>query len=122
MCHLRRRPMDDKTGFRLEEFKALRKQLELTLEEISTLSRYALFGSAAVISWLIGAPPRVDPHMLRWAWWVPATICFFAGFRVLALGFHIWQFAQYLHHLETRFRVAGWEHFLELQRKNYPIT
>ena len=114
--------MSAQKEFHLEEYKSLRKQLELTLEEIATLARYSVFASAAVLSWLLSIKlPPVDPMLFRWAWWIPFAICSFAGFRVMALGLHIGQFARYIRQLEVAFQTQGWEYFLECQRKKNPI-
>jgi hypothetical protein len=90
--------------FRLEEYKALRKEIEIYVQESRALERYAIIGVGAIWVWLIAN--KVHD-------WVPWLIPLLLTLAVAARGFSVLsqcrQLGSYLADVEKYFGVMGWE-------------
>lgn len=109
----------EQLGYHMEEFKALKKEVEKHLENLGANLRYAVIGSYAVITLL--TTQKINDVMIGnllpykdFIWLVPLLIS--SSLAAFSLGFshHISMIGKYLRILEDRISVdgLGWEkHF-----------
>jgi hypothetical protein len=97
--------MEDNQSFRLEEYKSLRKEVELYLTESRSQERYTLVAVGAIWAWLI--LNRIDDLLL---WWVPIILTLAVSIRMAAILKHFANINEYLKTVEDEFKVIGWEH------------
>jgi hypothetical protein len=100
--------------FYLEEYKALRKQVEIMLEEEWKRAQYVVLGLAAVWVWLLTTTHDEHPVPIpRAVWWVVPAFVYFAGLlhELGAFGM-VGRLSGYLRRLEKEFGVYGWERYL----------
>ena len=97
--------MDDLRCFQLEEYKNLRKEIEIYITESRTQERYAVLAVAAIWTWLIAN------HKTSGALWlVPLLPTALIAFRAVAMQRHFSDLKGYIKDLEDAFGTAGWEH------------
>ena len=96
--------MNDDQSFRLEEYKSLRKEVEIYLAESRSQERYTLIAVGAIWAWLI--INRLHNGLL---WSVPIVLTVATTLRMVAILKHFDHLKEYLRTLETTFGVAGWE-------------
>ena len=92
--------------FLIEEFKALRQEIDKRLEEGIKLLQFSVVAIAAVYAWLSHAG---DDRLHRIGWWGPVLIAVFGIFQACATGVRILQMGEYLQGVERRFGVEGWQ-------------
>jgi hypothetical protein len=97
--------MDDERTFLLEEFKALRSEIELYLAEIRGLERNTIIAVGAIWAWLIHE--RVTDPL---AWSIPVTLTLVIALRLIAVGLHFNDVRSRIKQIEKSFKVEGWEH------------
>lgn len=107
--------MEDGFNFHQEEYAALRREIELTLEEFSRLRRYALFGTAGAFAWIAtqGIPPS---NFAVVVWWVPTIIPVMGLLMMLTKSARLDDIGAYLAQVETECisdtaKARGWENF-----------
>lgn len=97
--------MDDQHAFQLEEYKALRKEIDQHMTESRTEERYAVIASGITWGWLI------LNHETNWLLWaVPVLLTTAIKFRTDAMSNHIIEIGTYIKRLELAFQAKGWEH------------
>ncbi len=97
--------MTDDQTFRLEEYKSLRKEIELYLTESRSQERYTLIAVGAIWAWLM--INRLTSGLL---WSVPIILTVAASIRMIAILQHFTHMGEYIKALEGKFTVRGWEH------------
>jgi len=95
----------DKCGFLLEEYKALRKEIELYIAEVRGLERYSIVAIGAVWGWL--SANRIE-HPVPWM--IPLILSIGVGLRGLVILVHFKRISKYIYGIESAFDVNGWEH------------
>jgi hypothetical protein len=113
--------------FHLEEYKALRREINSRTQESNTLMRYSMLGIAGVYAWLSKSPENVAPVVYQGAWWVPVLIPFLGGIRSLGVLNRILLIGRYIFLLEENvFSLAmtniGWEHYLTRNRNGFLVA
>jgi hypothetical protein len=98
-------PMSGDQTYRLEEYKALRKEIELYLTESRSQERYTLIAVWVVWAWLI---TNKQPSGLLWS--VPIILTLATSVRMIAMWKHFGIMGRYIRTLEDEFSVNGWEH------------
>jgi hypothetical protein len=92
--------------FLIQEYSALRDEIELTLKELRSIERYAIIATGGVWAWLAG-------HALQvWTWAIPLifVVCGFLRHRVLIN--HLIDMGTYIRCTTEPFFLgpgAGWE-------------
>lgn len=107
--------------FRLEEYKALRAEIDSRIKEGNNWESIAIAGIAAVYSWLA---TNSDKPVAAIGWWVPVLFPLFGLVRQCALLVRIMQIASYLRDMEVAFAQhdpTGWETYLKRRRQEAPI-
>jgi hypothetical protein len=99
-----------KDTFLLEEFKALRGEIDHRLESLDKQLYLSAIGIAAIYAWV--ARPLEGSQPIAIAWWGPAVIAIFGIFRSGLAGWRIYQLGNYIEGIEADFRVHGWESWL----------
>ncbi|RXH57332.1 hypothetical protein [Granulicella sibirica] len=98
--------------FHIEEYKALRKEIEIHLTESRTEERYLVIAVGAIWAWLI---TNHNHHVLLWC--IPLLLAVASVSRMAALTYDIIKLGSYLRGVENHFHAAGWEHhLLNIQR------
>jgi sulfite exporter TauE/SafE len=97
--------MTDAQTFQLEEYKALRKEIELYIKEAHSQELYTVIAVGVVWGWLI---LNHQNHWLLWA--IPLIITIVSVIRMIALYRHFKIMAGYIRKTEGAFGVSGWEH------------
>ncbi|HVT56783.1 MAG TPA: hypothetical protein VHR45_00140 [Thermoanaerobaculia bacterium] len=93
--------------FLLEEFKALRKEIDDSVGETRLLERVALIATGAIWAWL------AEKNRLNyWLIWSPLVIIVLSGLRSLAIFHRIKMLGLYLNSMEVKYLQPpyGWEH------------
>lgn len=97
--------MSDEQSFRLEEYKTLRKEVELYLTESRSQERYTLIAVGVVWAWLI-----INRLHNGFLWSVPIVLTLATSIRMGAILLHFDHLGEHLKTLECRFGAPGWEH------------
>jgi hypothetical protein len=97
--------MDDKQEFQLEEYRALRKEIDQHMSESRIEERYAVISSGITWGWLI---LNHKTNGLLWA--IPVFLTVAITYRTNAMSQHIIQIGEYIQSLEKAFQAEGWEH------------
>ena len=97
--------VEDQASFLIEEYKALRKEIDQHMIESRTEERYAIISSGIVWGWLI---LNREKNFLLWL--VPVLLNTAIVFRTRAMSKHIEQIGMYIRTLEKAFHCTGWEH------------
>ena len=97
--------MDDRHTFMLEEFKALRSEIELYLTEVRGLERNTIIAVGAIWAWLIH-----ERVIDIWAWSIPIALTLVVAVRVAAVSIHFNSTRSRIRVIEDEFKVLGWEH------------
>ena len=90
--------------FRLEEYKALRKEIEVYLAETRSQERYTLIAVGLIWSWLV---INKQSHWVMWA--IPIVVTAASGLRLIAAAVHFGNISKYIKTIERHFAVYGWE-------------
>jgi hypothetical protein len=98
-------PMRDDQTFRLEEYRTLRKEVEIYLAESRSQERYTLIAVGVIWGWLI--VNRLSNSLL---WAVPITLTLATSLRMGAILLHFGHLSEYIYSLEEKFKAPGWEH------------
>jgi hypothetical protein len=98
--------VEDQAPFLIEEYKALRKEIDQHMIESRTEERYAIISSGIVWAWLI---LNHEKNFLLWL--VPVLLNTAIVFRTRAMSKHIEQIGMYIRTLELAFQCVGWEHY-----------
>lgn len=98
-------PVSEDQTYRLEEYKALRKEIELYLTESRSQERYTLIAVWAIWAWLI-----TNKQMSALLWSVPIILTLATSVRMWAMLRHFGNMGKYIRTLEGKFNVNGWEH------------
>lgn len=101
-----KKPMSPQTSkFLIEEYKALRKEIELYIRETRNSERYLIIATGAVWGWL-------SAHGIKEgiAWSIPIFLAFGVGLRSLVILAHFMQMGSHIRKIEDSFGVEGWEH------------
>jgi hypothetical protein len=97
--------MEDQQSFQIEEYRALRKEIDQHMIESRTEERYAIISAGITWGWLI---LNRKTNALLWA--VPVFLTAAITYRTRAMSEHIKQIGKYIKTLETAFQCRGWEH------------
>jgi hypothetical protein len=91
-------------AFRLEEYKALRKEIEIYTQESRALERYTIVALGATWAWLI------VNKVHEWVpWTIPPLLVVAVALRGLGFLAHFRHMGEYLAEVEKSFGVQGWE-------------
>jgi len=107
--------------FHIEEFKALRAEIDARVKEGQTWESLAITATAAVYAWLA---TNSDKEFSEIGWWIPVLFPLFGMLRHGALLLRIVQIAEYIRSIEETLAnepLAGWERHLLDQRKRHPV-
>ena len=103
--------MEAQQEFQLEEYRALRKEIDQHMAESRTEERYAVISTGITWGWLI------LNHKTNWLLWaVPIFLTAAITYRTTAISQHIIQLGMYIRGLEMAFQAPGWEH-QKIERK-----
>lgn len=112
--------MEDQQSFQMEEYRALRKEIDQHMVESRTEERYAIISAGITWGWLI-----VHQKTNAFLWLVPVLLTAAISYRTWAMSQHIKQIGRYIKTLEQAFNHHGWEH-QEIKRNvtksNYIIS
>lgn len=101
-------PMDTKQIFQLEEYRALRKELELYITEFRLQERNVVIGVGVMWGWLLLHPQ----HWVIWCFPILLTIA--ALLRSHVLSEHMGTISRYIQGVERSFGVVpGWEAYFD---------
>ena len=106
--------------YHLEEYRALRSEIELRIKEGHTLETFSVAGIAAVYAWLA---THIDTGISEFGWWIPALFPVLGIMRQLGVWFRMEEIAKYTQAIETTFKLKkppGWETYLDNKRKKEP--
>jgi len=96
--------MEDDQSYRLEEYRALRKEVELYLTESRSQERYTLIAVGAIWAWLI-----LNHFQTSLLWSIPIILTAATSLRMAAILRHFDYMGKYIRALECKFGVTGWE-------------
>jgi hypothetical protein len=97
--------MDPRETFFLDEYTALRKEIEIFLSEARSLERYTIIACGLIWGWLI------TNRNSNWVLWsIPAALTAVSFIRGLAVRRHFADLKRYIKKTEDHFDVKGWEH------------
>lgn len=99
------RRMDDRRTFQIEEYKSLRKEIEVYLAEARSQERYVVIGVGAIWAWLLA-----HNNHENLPWLMPVFLTAAVALRSFGIDRHFKQLKRYLCLLEKEFDVNGWEH------------
>jgi hypothetical protein len=97
--------MEAQQEFQLEEYRALRKEIDQHMAESRIEERYAVISTGITWGWLI---LNHKTNGLLWA--VPVLLTAAITYRTNAISLHIIQLGMYIQRLEIAFQAPGWEH------------
>lgn len=103
----------NRNRFHIEEYKALRREIEIYLHESRFQERYTIVASGLIWAWLI--THRIDNG---WVWSLPVWIALASSIRRLAITGHFNVMREYLKGVENFYGVKGWEHRNENWNQN----
>ena len=98
------RMTDDQRTLLMEEYKSLRKEVELYIGEIRLQERYGVLAAWVIWAWLIAN--GIDNGWLWWAPFLPVALVFVRG---IAMTRHIENVGRHLKRTEFQFGIKGWE-------------
>jgi hypothetical protein len=90
--------------FRLAEYKALRKEIEIYLSESRSLERYTIIAVGAIWGWLI---TNHNDNLMVWT--IPVVLTVLAVGRRIGMNEHFKKLGAYIAEIESKFGVTGWE-------------
>jgi len=103
----------DKCTFCLkkEEYIALRREVDATIKELSTVERNCLLSVAAIYAWLFSNSAPND--FVNLAWNIPLLITILSILRTIAIDKHLKILGSYLQKIEndTVTHREGWESY-----------
>lgn len=106
-------PLNSAKLFQLEEYRALRKEVEYYIAEFRSQERSVVVAVGVVWAWLIG---NHQSGYLPWS--VPVLLCGAAAIRSFVLNKHMRLISTYVESLEDSFGVNGWEHMFTVKVRN----
>jgi hypothetical protein len=118
---------DQAFEFQLEEFKALRREIEMRSEDQRLMERSVILGDAAIYA-LLNFPKQLGYEQqgpYAWvAWYVPSALAFLALVRWLDSLATIRRIALYTRQVEQRVMPdGGWEmHMFDVRRGEAPAA
>ena len=109
-------PMSVEQIYQIEEYRALRKEIEYYIAEFRSQERNVVIAVGVIWGWLIG---NHQWHYLPWL--VPVLLCGAASIRSNVLNKHMGVISRYIASLEDSFGVGGWEHHFTriVRRRKY---
>jgi hypothetical protein len=90
--------------FHLEEFRALRGEIEFYLTESRSQERYTLIALGAIWGWLI-----LNHFQDRFLWFIPVVLTIATTVRMVAMLGHFNNLGDYIKTIEHKFGTQGWE-------------
>ena len=128
--------MHDRTKsdeFHVEEYKALRSEIEQGVEELRKYRRNALIAVFAVYAWLATGGPLRHSDLLgesahrifEVAWWLPVLIPIIGFVEYLGIMMRNMHIGAYIRRIEAVYAddsLKGWEHVLEQLRSEKPFV
>jgi hypothetical protein len=106
-------PMTIAQTYQLEEYRALRSEIEYYIGEFRSQERNVVIAVGVIWGWLIS---NHQWHYLPWL--VPVILCAAASIRSHVLNKHMSVISNYIASLEDSFGVNGWEHNFTLNVRN----
>lgn len=108
--------MPEDFNFHKEEYLALRREIEITLQEFSSLRQYCVIAAALTFTW---AASHTYPNpIIYWiSWMIPTLISSFGARMAWAKNMHLVQIGKYIKQIECHYikppdkAVQGWEHY-----------
>jgi hypothetical protein len=94
--------------FQLEEFKALREEINKAVAAFQRYEQWAVLGALAVWSWLAARPDPL-PGLLGYAWFIPLAIAVATFRQVFFLVSEIRTLGSHIATIEQSFGYLGWE-------------
>ena len=95
------RSQDDlRKEFLLEEFKALRLEIDSRVRETRIVETGAVASIAAIYAWLSNVTP--DTPLVAVGWWIPVGLTVAGAFRYFALIRRLMHIAEYMGELLDR--------------------
>jgi hypothetical protein len=99
--------------FQLEEYRALRKEIEFYIAEFRSQERSVVIADGVIWGWLI------SHGMWNYlAWSMPVILTAAAAIRSHLLSQHMRVISNYIEHLERSFGVDGWEQMFTAKVRN----
>jgi hypothetical protein len=95
----------DERTFQLAEYNALRKEVEIYLQESRSQERYTLIAVGAIWAWLV-----VNHLTSKLLWLIPVLLTAATTLRMGAILLHFGNLKRYISRLESKFESPGWEH------------
>jgi hypothetical protein len=106
-------PLSTAQVFQLEEYKALRKEVEFYIAEFRSQERNVVIAVGVIWAWLI------SNHQSGYLpWFLPVLLCAAASIRSHVLNKHMRRISTYIESLEDSFGVNGWEHTFTIRVVN----
>jgi hypothetical protein len=93
-------------SFLIEEFKALRNEIDASVQETRSLERLAVISTGGVWTWLLK-----ESKLGSLAAWLPLPIVFLCGIRSLAIYIDLLQMNKYIQERTEKFLLGtqgGW--------------
>jgi len=98
-------PIKPAQMFQLEEYRALRKELEIYIAEFRSQERNVVIALGVIWGWLI------SHQQSNWQpWLLPVILCGAASMRSVVLNIHMGLISSYIESLEKDFGLLGWEY------------
>jgi len=103
----------DPKDFGLKEFEIVRNEHDALDARLITIIQYILLLSAVIYPFLLGHKPSTLAERVAYAivWIVPTIATVTGGLILLGIEQKIRTIDDYLHCVEKRIKVSGWEHF-----------
>lgn len=107
--------MPNDFNFHKEEYLALRRQIEMTLQQFSQLRRYSLIGAAVAFAWI--ANQDFTPETVNWlAWSIPTVIPICGLILMLSKSAGLNKMGGYIAEIENVYlkdmsEARGWENY-----------
>ena len=100
----------DSNAAPLEEYKALRREIEEFLKQIAATETYAIGGIAATWAWLATHSQAFDKLYFDLAWGIPFLIALLGAARSWSLYRHVTIIGEYLKEQADKLGM-GWENY-----------
>lgn len=97
--------MADPHVFWIEEYKALRAEIDYYIAELRSQERYAVIAAGFVWSWLI-----TNGRREVFLWSAPVLLMVAIVVRSYGMSEHIKVISRHIKRIEQNFDVKGWEH------------
>src|ERR1700722_8650613 len=104
-------------GPHLEEYKVLRKKIDITVGDIIATERWFIIGIASVWTWLFTNKAILGSLQSRLAWWIPVFLAAAGRLQTAALRRHLELICRYLREVVEVRLDLGWETWYEQQRE-----